>query len=393
MSAINIIYGASVVGEVLCKYLQKTGTIITCFCDNNPMKNGGTLCAKEILSFQECCMRYENIHFYIAMNDIKYADQQINSVPEMKIVYTNSIIEKLLKEKGELCSSLQTDKNIVKYMLETCATAQKYYGEEQKLYVRTLQLLVTERCSLKCKECSNLIQYYENPKDCDYKLILDSIDAVEEKIDEVTDLHLIGGEPFINNKIFDIISHVLTKKNIHNIIIFTNGTIVPTEEKLSILKNDRIIIHISNYGALSRNLDKLTDALSKNQIHFDIYNDLKWNKHSEVKDYHLTEKQQESRLQQCRSAVNCIEMGDGKLFRCFYANHVYRQKAVPEEVNEYLDILNPMVTKQDIYKFLYKKKLFKVCNWCNGMNFSNGTLPPAQQTTNPLNYTKYTYSD
>ena len=387
-----VVYGAGVVGEVLCRLLQKyhVGNLVA-FCDNNQNKKGQQLCGLPILSFSECCEQYSKISFLIAMNDVKYAHTQVDKTISHKIVFTHELLDMLLHAEGEILSDLQPDRNMVKYMLKVCSAAQRYYQNEEKLYVRTLQLLVTERCTLKCAECSNLIQYYEKQKDCDYETLIKTIDVIDDKFDEVSEVHLIGGEPLLMSRLYDVIQYILSKNTIQYIIIFTNGTILPTEEQLEVLKNDRIMIHISNYGALSRKLEEIRSKFSEKGIHYDVYDEMRWCRHSRVQDYQLNEQQLKERLRECRSAVNCVEIGDGCLFRCFYANHAYRLQAVPCEVNEYIHILDEAVTKEEIYQFLYKKDTFQICNWCNGMKFTICDLPPAEQTKKPLEYNKYPY--
>ena len=42
--------------------------------------------------------------------------------------------------------------------------------------------MITEKCSMKCKDCSNLMQYYENPINSDLNLLLKSIDKVMNSV-------------------------------------------------------------------------------------------------------------------------------------------------------------------------------------------------------------------
>lgn len=386
-----IIYGASVVGEVVYKYLVSNEVDVKAFCDNNPVRCGQVLSGKEIISYDQCIECFPGAVLLVCMNDVKFVYRQTEHSAGVVIGETDLLIEDILKDGEYLESDLQKDRHLIRYSLRTCASAQKYYQDLSKLYIRTLQLLVTERCSLKCAECSNLIQYYKNPRDCDYDLTLQTIERVSELFDEIGDMHIIGGEPFMNLHIADFISEIDRHDNIQNIIIFTNGTIVPNEEILKACEKEKVIINISNYGKLSRNLDRLVLELNNRGIHHNVYNDLKWEHHSIVKDYGLNEEQTKQRLRLCRSAVNCTSVGEGKLFRCYYANHACRLHAVPEHVNEYIDIFNPSVKKTDIYDFLNNKDYFEICRWCRGSGFTSESLEPAVQTKAILDYIRYTY--
>ena len=42
---------------------------------------------------------------------------------------------------------------------------------DDKLNLKTIDIQVTERCSLKCKDCSNLMQYYERPQNSEINVL------------------------------------------------------------------------------------------------------------------------------------------------------------------------------------------------------------------------------
>ena len=52
-----------------------------------------------------------------------------------------------------------------------------------KLWLYSLDVMVTERCSLRCKDCSNLMQYYAHPQHTDLYQIKTSLDRLLEKAD------------------------------------------------------------------------------------------------------------------------------------------------------------------------------------------------------------------
>ena len=87
-------------------------------------------------------------------------------------------------------------------------------------------------------------------------------------VDYVYEIRLIGGEPFMYKKIDEVLK-TSTYKNCGNIIVYTNGTIVPKEEKLKSFISDKIYFKISNYGSISRNVEKLEKLLRKK---YPLYN-------------------------------------------------------------------------------------------------------------------------
>ena len=48
-------------------------------------------------------------------------------------------------------------------------------NKDTTLKVDSIDLMLTKKCSLKCKDCSNLMQLYAKPIDQDYEMIISSI--------------------------------------------------------------------------------------------------------------------------------------------------------------------------------------------------------------------------
>ena len=42
----------------------------------------------------------------------------------------------------------------------------------QKLNIKYIDIMITEKCSLKCKDCSNLMQYYQKPVNSDLNILI-----------------------------------------------------------------------------------------------------------------------------------------------------------------------------------------------------------------------------
>ena len=116
------------------------------------------------------------------------------------------------------------------------------------LHVKHLDLVLTEKCSLKCKDCSNLMQYYAKPIDEDYDNLIKGLDKFMNSVDFVNEIRFIGGEPLLYKKIGDVMKKVLTYKNFKKIYVYTNGTIVFKNNKMEIFQDERVLFRISNYG-------------------------------------------------------------------------------------------------------------------------------------------------
>ena len=112
---------------------------------------------------------------------------------------------------------------------------------------------IVYKCNLKCIHC-----FQEENINNNY---LPKIENIFKVIDELKQLGcmevlLTGGEVFIRDDIFDILSYIKSKKM--GVVIFTNATLL-TEEKIIKLKEFNIFkIGISVYGSCSEVHDRIT---------------------------------------------------------------------------------------------------------------------------------------
>ena len=66
--------------------------------------------------------------------------------------------------------------------------SQKKYLDPDLLFVRSVDLVLTEKCSLKRKDCANLMQYYENPVNIDKQELIEDLEDLMVVADEVNEI-------------------------------------------------------------------------------------------------------------------------------------------------------------------------------------------------------------
>ena len=106
------------------------------------------------------------------------------------------------------------------------------FMKEILLYVKSLDVQITEKCSLGCKDCSNLMQYYSKPRDSDYKTLIKSIDRFMSCVDEIYEFRVLGGDPFMNKEMHKIIKNLSSFQKVKTIAIYTNARFI---QKMKIL--------------------------------------------------------------------------------------------------------------------------------------------------------------
>lgn len=126
-----------------------------------------------------------------------------------------------------------------------------------------------------------MIQYYENGKNYNYKEIINDVYHLSQVTKGIEILRILGGEPLLHPYLKEILKGILKNRNIHQIQIVTNGTLLFKDDIIPILKNKRISVDISNYGDISKNFDALVKQLRKNRIKFFTNKDLRWTRQSD----------------------------------------------------------------------------------------------------------------
>jgi len=386
-----IIFGARIVGEALFHACCNAGIKVECFCDNNINETKSSKCGIEVIHTSDLKRKYQDAIFLISAADIKDVVEQLNSLEYSKW-HSCSL---LLRDFDIYQYQFSAPMDFVEYGVSTCILCHDSYLTPNKLFLRSADIIITERCSLKCRDCSNLTQYYKDPKDCDIKGLIKSIDAFCTIIDEINEFRVIGGEPFMNKDFDLVIKRLSNEPKVRKIVIYTNATIIPKDEKIECLKNNKVLFIITDYGTLSRNLKGLTEKLSNNNIAFYVQKAHKWTDCAKIGRHYRNTEQQKEIFKKC-CAKNTITISDGKLYRCPFTANATRLQAVPDFENDYIDFLKESLESTDIYeikkkirKYLLKKDFLETCDFCNGRSFEDPEITPAIQTSKPLEYKEY----
>ena len=56
------------------------------------------------------------------------------------------------------------------------------------LFIRSVDLILTEKCSLKCKDCANLMQYYEKPINIESEELIGDLHDICSIADEINEI-------------------------------------------------------------------------------------------------------------------------------------------------------------------------------------------------------------
>lgn len=292
----------------------------------------------------------------------------------------------LLQQKMELtqCTDMLLDWRKIQYAVE-----QHTQQQIDTLVLDSVDFVVTEKCSLRCKDCANLIQYFKNPQHANSAQLIQSFDHLMQAVDYTHEIRVLGGEPLMNPKLPLYIEKIKQYQNYGSIIIYTNATILPNPLLLQQLDDDRIIFYISDYGNPKQKISEWEQIVQKRQIAAKILQVQEWQDCAQLQPFHRTSRQNREIFEKC-CVHNTTSIKEGQLFRCPLAGNISALHAAPVDFHESVDLLSKDISlmRRQIQQMLALPYL-RVCDFCGGRPEGINNIPAAIQVPHPLPYKRY----
>jgi len=245
-----------------------------------------------------------------------------------------------------------------------------------------LEICITPRCSLKCLNCANLMQYYESPKDYDADRIFETLDHLLACVDLIDCFRILGGEPFMHKDIAHIISYCAEQAKIVQVQVVTNGTIVPKEEVLKALAHANASVYISDYGTVSGSMASLEKCLSEHGIVYFSDSNYIWDDMGGLERRDYTPERVRSIYQGCRDF--CKTLVDGVVYVCPRSAHGDKLGIIPVNDHDHVDIFAGTVDEIRLkLRALYDIEYIEACHYCNAVE-DRGKIVAGEQCSAAL---------
>ncbi|MCI9535331.1 MAG: radical SAM protein [Lachnospiraceae bacterium] len=280
----------------------------------------------------------------------------------------------------EYCRAIRLYKNpskVKKECIILCLFIKNLYPILQvlsgkKLAISYVELVVTTKCSLRCKYCSNLIQYYDihtkKPYDSKLNKNILAINKLLTVVNVINEFCVLGGEPFLYQDLFELLRYLLSRNEIKNIVITTNGTIIPNDDLIHLLQNKRFCVRISNYGNKSKHLHELKKTLKSNHIRFqEVFHNSEWADYGGLTPRNRGVDELKKQFGQC--ATSCRSLLNGKLHTCFRSSHGMDLGFIRQNHKDYVDLLDQNLTSKELIiqveHIVFGKDYIDACNYCD----------------------------
>lgn len=285
-------------------------------------------------------------------------------------------------------------------------------SKDMRIVIDTSAVLLTFKCNLRCKLCCTASPYQKNPQHFPLAVLNESIARYFSIVSYIRKLSFGGGEPFLRADICDLIQATLRHAEQFNVLeIITNGTIVPPEPVLNCLQahNDKMFVMIDHYGDISRNAQRLSEALALRAIDHEvrIYHgaDAHCGGWVNLGDYAYkhdaetakalfgscvisqTVKQRTGRYTPIQGessdvAFPYLAMTMGVLHRCARSYSTMQANSISADCGDFIDIMDTAKSVdavQNEMKALFHKEYLQSCQYCNGFSSASQRYLPAEQ--------------
>ena len=217
-----------------------------------------------------------------------------------------------------------------------------------------------------------------------------NIDKLMTCIDQLDEFRVLGGDPFMNKKLFMIINKLTTYEKVNKIVIYTNARIIPKGENLESLRHKKVLLDITNYGASSTAHDKLVELCKKENLLYSTTRCTIWQDCGRIMPYSSKSEPELKHLFSNCCNSDLISLLHGKLYRCPFSANGVNLKAIPKNPKDEVDLNDESLSikelRDQIKNLCYEKEYLTACSYCNGRDYSSTIIPSALQAKKPMEY-------
>lgn len=251
-----------------------------------------------------------------------------------------------------------------------------------------LVVSVGQACNFRCRDCANFApvspacfkRYDVNDIKKDLMVLFENVQYIEQ-------LQIQGGEPLLYSDLAELIDFLYENRDkVHEIVIATNGSLIPDDFLIESLKRNSVCVRISNYGIAQESGSKLVEKLKQNNIRYYVYpfasgkslwyecggkNTCGGGKHTVRKRYYL-----------CNFS-GCLTLERGELSYCSRATNSYVIQGFSRKQTDYFNLREVKKNfKVKLAKYLVFRHPMQACYYCNGTNDKHMVQPAIQMQAN-----------
>ncbi len=248
-----------------------------------------------------------------------------------------------------------------------------------KFEVPFMSVLLTQKCTLRCENCADLIPYYKRPENFDSRKIIFCLKKYLTAVDSVHLLLLSGGESFIYPDLNKVLDFCIHEKRVKRVCVVTNGTVIPDDKICKLLSNLKVMVRVSYYSCVKEKREKTIHFLREHNI---LVQDLKGQKWFDVGGFEKrgrNGKQLKWIFQHC-SMNNCFEINKNNVLFCARqrGGELGLTPKIPRQDYVSLREKSSNCLRQELLQ-MYDKDFLDTCDYCDGITERSLRIIPGKQ--------------
>ncbi len=391
------IYGAGVSGRLISEFLSSQGVRILGYLDKNFELLGGLLDHKvfspdHVINLSETDFLVVSGNPSTRLDILRNLDSLSNSarcvdgLSILEIGKETLCAENATSSSGNRvsfkdCAVCYNSETSCRGFLEKCNSMGLIKKHEGAVFP-LIGYILGQKCTLNCEHCCEGVPYITKPSISDAGSIIRDIDLLSENAAFIGRLEFIGGEPFLNKALPEVIDYALTKNNIGYVLIFTNGTVMPSQEIINQLTRERVVVNFSAYkktvsNKLQEIIARVKNILDDNKVDLTVYNPdaRSWFDGNFFSHRGASEVQLENYYQECFMG-GCRRVFEGVLYLCPH-QYTGRQLGLLKEIQGEQVFLNSSNLRQELID-IQRLRAPSTCQYCN-LPFNAQEVSPAIQ--------------
>lgn len=395
------IYGAGVIGSRLYDALRPDGVTVKYFISQSGRGYAGVRCIKpeeaaeqepvDVIvitpGFDEAAIRKALAGVsapVVVMDDVlDVAGYCIKTIERSGGGYAlgQHHWERVVKDYYSMCGSLQPWLTPSEYGRKAVELYQSILGKS--VVLPQLDFIITTKCSLKCRQCFHQIPSYTKdgraPFDVDLETLKRDLSKLLSAVDYIVKVNILGGEPFLYERIDELLRYLLTCDKVGYFQLITNSTIIPEDSTCELLRNPRFYVHVNDYGVPGSKGEELCGKLHRFGVMHGKANDRVWYDFGCLQKQEFSETERAAHFEKC-DYKSCKALMQGELHACALLKHAQRNGLIPPQndalhIHEYSD----EALREALIAF-YNAPYFTGCDYCNAPNrFTSRTISAGEQ--------------
>lgn len=262
-----------------------------------------------------------------------------------------------------------------------------YWKYKEKNCQMEIHMAVTLRCTLRCKNCNMFIPYQQKAQDFSFERMQADMDSFFRYVDYVFRFVLLGGEPFLNPVLSEILQYLREKyrKNVGKIVIISNGTLVPEKKVFEQLQLCNAEVKISDYTKQVPYQERMMEFIGKLEqyhIRYTVNKAMLW------KDFgfpetpcHYEENEVRVHMLQCGPIFHGLN--DQKFYFCHVAWGAEKCGKIQLKASDYIDLADEE-PRETVSRKIAAQSLaeldtlaISLCSMCGGCGTDNKAVVAA----------------